>query len=96
VEIIEVLSNLHFGKRVNPWQPGISEFNDYAGDGVTIRLSQPLKNSVIPQPFKDFGPSCFGALIAIVEKADNRVIFPPAFIPALPERLVEKMLHYLI
>ena len=71
MEIVESFNNLGLGTRAIYWPPSISKFDDYTCHGAAIRFSQPLKDAVIPQPFKDFGLSYIGGLIAVVEKADH-------------------------
>jgi hypothetical protein len=55
-----------------------------------------LKGTVVPEPFKNFIPSSFRALIPVIESGDNLVILLPAVIPAQPDRLVKKMFDNLV
>ncbi len=95
MKIIEPFNDLRLGKGAYNCPAGVSEINDYAGDGFALCLVQTLKNTVVMQPFENFSPSRVRALVPVVEKADNSFILL-ALIPAQPERLVKKMFDYLI
>ena len=90
MQVIELFNDLDLRKRANIRPVSISEINDYAGDGVAIRPVQTLEDTVIPQPFENFSPSCVRALIPVVEEADDSVVLIQDLIPALQDRLIKK------
>jgi hypothetical protein len=96
VEVIEFLNYLDLGRGASDCAASISEFDDYASDSIAVIPVQALQYTVVTQPFKNFRPPCIRALVPVVEKAKNSVVFFQAVMPALPERLVKKLFDYLI
>ena len=50
MEVIELFDNLRLGMRAANCTAGISELDDYAGDGVAIRTVKALQDTVILIP----------------------------------------------
>jgi hypothetical protein len=66
VEILELFNDLYLTKLAYNSSASIRKLNDYARDSFAIRRVQTSKNTIIPQPFKNFLPFNFRALIPVV------------------------------